>query len=71
MMHTSCALNRSIGVWMENEEPNVVVPRPFPHEPSEVLERSASLDVTPERVLVTKSRLQRKQHRGKLNNTCS
>ena len=51
---------------MENEEPNLVVPRPFPHEPSEVLERSTSLDVTPERVLAAKSRLQRKKHRGKL-----
>ena len=46
---------------MENEEPNLVVPRPFLLEPSEVLDRSASLDLTPERVLAKKNRVQRRR----------
>lgn len=44
-------------------EPNMVIPRPFPHEPSEVLERSTSLDVTPERALAKRKRSQRKKDR--------
>ena len=51
----------------ENEEPNLVIPRPFPHEPLETLERSLSLDVTPEREPVKRSRVQRKKNRRKLN----
>lgn len=49
---------------MENEEPNLVVPCPFPHEPSEVLERCGSLDVTPERALNKRKRTYRKKDRG-------
>lgn len=52
---------------MENEEPNLVVPRPFLLEPSEVLERSASLDLTPERALAKKSRVQRRRTTGEVN----
>lgn len=47
----------------ENEEPNLVVPRPFPHEPAEALERSVSLDVTPERVFTKRKRTQRMKNR--------
>lgn len=50
---------------MENEEPNLVVPRPFPHEPSDILDRSNSLDLTPERDTVKKSRLHRKKNKSK------
>ena len=37
------------------DEPNLIVPRPFAAEPLEVLERSTSLDLTPERPAVRKT----------------
>ncbi len=44
---------------MENEEPNYIVPRPFPLDSSELLEKSVSLDLTPERPPVQRSRLKK------------
>ena len=40
------------------DEPNLIVPRPFAAEPLEVLERSTSLDLTPERPAVRKTKSQ-------------
>ena len=37
------------------DEPNLIVPRQFAAEPLEVLERSTSLDLTPERPAVRKT----------------
>ena len=38
------------------DESNLIVPRPFAAEPLEVLERSTSLDLTPERPAVRKTK---------------
>lgn len=47
---------------MENEEPNLVVPRPFPQDNSEeVLNKSSSLDLTPEQPEHKKKGVQRRK----------
>ena len=48
-------MDETIGIM---EEPNLIVPRPFAAEPLEVLERSTSLDLTPERPAVRKTKSQ-------------
>ncbi len=50
---------------MENEEPNLVVPRPFPQDPSEALNKSGSLDLTPERPHIKKNGIQKRKLRLK------